>query len=127
VPRIGTFAFSSDSASFSGVWPPNCTITPWRAVRALGVDDFQYVFRRERFEIEPVGRVVVGRHGFRIAVDHDGLVTDLFQREGGMAAAIVELDSLADAVRTAAENDDLLPVGRRRLVDGLSGERRRVG
>ena len=28
VPRIGTLAFSSGSASLSGVWPPNCTITP---------------------------------------------------------------------------------------------------
>ena len=29
VPRIGTPAFSSASASFSGVCPPNCTITPF--------------------------------------------------------------------------------------------------
>ena len=28
VPRIGMPAFSSASASFSGVWPPNCTMTP---------------------------------------------------------------------------------------------------
>ncbi len=28
VPRIGTLAFSKGSASLSGVWPPNCTITP---------------------------------------------------------------------------------------------------
>ena len=28
VPRIGTLAFSSACASLSGVWPPNCTITP---------------------------------------------------------------------------------------------------
>jgi hypothetical protein len=28
VPRIGMPAFSSALASFSGVWPPNCTITP---------------------------------------------------------------------------------------------------
>jgi hypothetical protein len=28
VPRIGTSAFSSASASLSGVCPPNCTITP---------------------------------------------------------------------------------------------------
>ena len=40
-----------------------------------------------------------------------------------MAAAIVELDALADAVRSTAKNDDLLPVGRRCLVRGLAGER----
>jgi hypothetical protein len=28
VPRIGTSAASSARASLSGVWPPNCTITP---------------------------------------------------------------------------------------------------
>jgi hypothetical protein len=28
VPKIGTPAFSSATASFSGVCPPNCTITP---------------------------------------------------------------------------------------------------
>ena len=28
VPMIGTPAASSARASFSGVWPPNCTITP---------------------------------------------------------------------------------------------------
>src|SRR5262249_28024678 len=30
------------------------------------------------------------------------------QREGGVDAAVVELDALADAVRPAAEDDDLL-------------------
>ena len=28
VPMIGTPLASSSSASFSGVWPPYCTITP---------------------------------------------------------------------------------------------------
>ncbi len=28
VPMIGTPFFSRSSASFSGVWPPYCTITP---------------------------------------------------------------------------------------------------
>ena len=98
-----------------------------RAVAALGVDDLQHVFRRQRLEIKPVGGVVVGRHRFRIAIDHDGFVARLLQREAGMAAAIVEFDALADAVRAAAENDDLLLVGWRRLVGDLSGERRLVG
>ena len=114
VPRIGTLACSSGSASLSGVWPPNCTMTPCSVpLRALGVDDLEHVLGGERLEIEPVGGVVVGRHRLRIAVDHDGLVADSLQREGGMAAAIVELDALADAVRPAAEDDDLLLVGRR--------------
>ena len=40
------------------------------------------------------------------------LVARLGEREAGMAAAIVELDALADAVRAAAEDDHLLRVGR---------------
>ena len=35
VPRIGMPAFSSASASFSGVWPPNCTMTPWSVPACL--------------------------------------------------------------------------------------------
>ena len=128
VPRIGTFACSSASASLSGVWPPNCTMTPCSVpLRALGVDDLQHVLGGERLEIEPVGGVVVGRHRLRIAVDHDGLVADLVQREGGVAAAVVELDALADAVRPAAEDHDLLLVRRRGLAGGGAGERRLVG
>ena len=80
------------------------------AASALGVDDLDHVLGGQRLEIEPVGGVVVGRHRLRIAVDHDGLVADLLEREGGVAAAIVELDALADAVRAAAEDDDLLSV-----------------
>ena len=98
-----------------------------RAVRPLGVDDLEHVLRRQRLEIEPVGGVVVGRHRLGIAVDHDGLVAGLAQREAGVAAAIVELDALADAVRAAAEDDDLLPVRGLRLVGDGAGERRLVG
>ena len=44
-----------------------------------------------------------------------------------MAAAIIELDALADAVRPAAENDDLLLVRRRGFVDGAAVKRHFVG
>ena len=98
-----------------------------RAVAALGVDDLDHVLGGERLEIQPVGGVVIGRHRLRIAVDHDGFVAGVLQREGGVAAAIVELDALADAVRAAAENDDLVFVRRRRLIGGAAGERRLVG
>ena len=97
------------------------------AVAALGVDDLEHVLGGQRLEIEPVRGVVVGRHGLRIAVDHDGLEAGLAQREAGVAAAIVELDALADAVRAAAEDDHLAAVGRRRLVGRRPGEGRLVG
>ena len=79
-----------------------------RAALLFGMDDLEHVFGRQRFEIEPVGGVVVGRDGFRVAVDHDGFKAGIMQREAGVAAAIIELDALADAVGTAAEDDDLL-------------------
>ena len=102
-------ASSSALASFSGVCPPNCTMTPCSVPFACSLSqDFEHVLGGQRLEIEPVGGVVVGRDGLRVAVDHDGLVARLAQREAGVAAAIVELDALADAVRPAAEDDDLL-------------------
>ena len=78
--------------------------------------DGEHVFEGERLEVEAVAGVVVGGDGLGIAVDHDGLVAVLAQGEGGVAAAVVELDSLPDAVGTAAEDDDLLARGRCGLV-----------
>ena len=105
VPMIGTPACSSGTASLSGVWPPNCTMTP---SRLLALDDAQHVLERQRLEVELVGGVVVGADRLRVAVDHDGLEAVFLQREGGVHAAVVELDALPDAVRAAAEDHDLL-------------------
>ena len=88
-------------------------------VGAFRADDLEHVFGRQRLEEQPVGGVVVGRHGLRVAVDHDRLEAGLRQREAGMAAAVVELDALADAVGTAAQNDDLFLVRRLGLADRL--------
>ena len=96
-------------ASFSGVWPPNCTTTPISvALRPLDVDQLQHVLGRQRLEIQPVGGVVVGRDGLGVAVDHDRLDADVGEGEGRVAAAVVELDPLPDPVRTAAQDDGLL-------------------
>ena len=72
VPRIGTPAACSSSASFSGVCPPSWTITPEQlALLLLAPDDLEHVLDRQRLEIEPVRRVRVGRHRLRVAIDHD--------------------------------------------------------
>ena len=78
------------------------------AVRLLRVVDVQNFFQRERLEVQPVAGVVVGRDGLRIAVDHDRLEAEILQREGRMAAAVIELDSLPDAVGPAAQDHDFL-------------------
>ena len=45
----------------------------------------------------------------------------LLQGEGGLAAAVVELDALADAVGAAAQDHDLVPFGPAGLVFPLVG------
>ena len=75
--------------------------------------DGEDVFEGERLEVEAVARVVVGGDGFGVAVDHDGLVAVFAKREGGMAAAVVELDALPYAVGAAAEDDDFAVGGGR--------------
>ena len=106
------------------------------AFRLFLGDDLEHVLERERLEVQAIGRVVVGRHGFRIAIDHDGFETILAQLQRGMHAAVVELDALADAVRTAAEDHDLALLRRLRLalflvgrvhVGRRGGELRRAG
>ena len=76
----------------------------------LDAHDFQHVFQRHRLEVEAVRGVVVGGDGFRVTVDHDGLVTVFTQRQRGVYAAVVELDALADTVWTAAQHHNLVAV-----------------
>ncbi len=83
-----------------------------RALGLFDMDQLQHVFGGQRFEIEAIGGVVVGRHGFRVAVDHDGFKIDFLEGESGVAAAIVELDALADPVRAATQDDRFLAVRR---------------
>jgi hypothetical protein len=42
--------------------------------RIFPVYDFEYVFQRQWLKIQAVRSVVIGRNGFGIAIDHDGLV-----------------------------------------------------
>ena len=125
VPRIGMPAFSSAAGELQRRLAAELDDDADElAGLLLGAQDLQHVLGRQRLEIEPVGGVVVGRDGFRVAVDHDRLEAGLAQRKGRVAAAIVELDALADAVRTAAEDDDLL--ARRRPAPRSAGRRRRA-
>ena len=83
--------------------------------------DVEHVLDRQRLEEEAVGRVVVGADGLRVRVDHHHFVAVGLQGEGGLAAAVVELDPLADPVRAAAEDDDPRLVADARLVLVLVG------
>ena len=85
-------------------------------LRRDGVVDVQHVLDRQRLEEQRVGGVVIGRHGFRVAVDHDRFGPHLAQRERGVATAIIELDALADSVRPAAQDHHPAFVVRRRQL-----------
>ncbi len=105
VPMIGTPASCSGTASLSGVCPPNWTITPSGFSRSTMRE---HVLERQRLEVQLVRGVVVRADRLGVAVDHDGLEPVFLEREGGVDAAVVELDALADPVRPAAEDHDLL-------------------
>lgn len=86
-----------------------------RAGQRLRVDDLQHVLERQRLEVQTVGGVVVRGDGLGVAVDHHGLVARVAEREGGVDAGVVELDALADAVRTGTQDDHRGLLARRDL------------
>ena len=90
-------------------------------VRFFQVDDVQDILPGQRLEVEFVRGVVVGGDRLRVRVDHDRFDADLSQRKGRMHTAVIELDSLADPVRAAAQNHDLFPVADLGLVFHLVG------
>ena len=118
---IFTPAAFSGSARFSGVWPPNCTITPTSAPAGFMLVDGHHVFEGQRLEVEAVAGVVVGGDRLRIAVHHDGFVTVFAQGKRRVTAAVIELNALPDAVRPAAQDHHFLLRRRRRLVFVLVG------
>ena len=77
------------------------------SIGLFGLEQLQHVFGGQGLEIEAIRSVVIGRDGLGIAVDHDRFDADLRQGEGGVAAAIVKLDALADPVRSPAQNHGL--------------------
>ena len=82
------------------------------AIGLLDVANVQDLFERERLEVQAIAGVVIRRDGLRIAVHHDRFMIELGQRVGGVAAAVIELDALPDAVRAAAEDHDFLAIAR---------------
>ena len=86
------------------------------AIGALNVDNVHDVLVGERLKVQAVGRVIVGRDGLGIAVDHDGLEAAGRQRVARVHAAVIELDTLANAVGAGAQDHRLGLVRRRGLV-----------
>src|SRR5665213_3611009 len=71
------------------------------AIGLFKIKDVHHILEGERLEIKLIAGIVIGRDGFGIAVNHDSLESLLFERERGVDTAIIEFDSLPDAVRPA--------------------------
>jgi len=83
--------------------------------------DAEHILDGERLEVELVRGVIVGRDGFWIAVDHYRLQPLVTQRKGGMHAAIVELDPLANTIGSTAQYHHLATITRGHFVWGVVG------
>ena len=86
------------------------------SVWVLDIDDIEHILESERLEIQPRGGVVVGRYGLWVAVDHDRVIALITQRERRLTATVVELDALADSVRSAAQDQHPALAGVANLV-----------
>ena len=86
------------------------------AVGTLNIDDIHDVLVGERLKVQAVRGVVVSRDGLGVAVDHDGLKAAGRQRVARVHAAVIELDTLANAVGAGAQDHRLGFVRRRGLV-----------
>ena len=86
------------------------------AVGALDIDNVHDVLVGERLKVQAVRGVVVSRNGLGVAVDHDGLEAASRQCVARVHAAVIELDTLANAVGAGAQDHRLGLVRRRGLV-----------
>mmetsp|Transcript_23416 Transcript_23416/g.41618 ORF Transcript_23416/g.41618 Transcript_23416/m.41618 type:complete len:410 (-) Transcript_23416:1258-2487(-) len=81
------------------------------AFGALGLDDVEDILQGDGLKVETGRGVVIGGDGLRVAVHHDGLEALVAEGEGSMAAAVVELNTLANTVGTTAKDQDLAAGG----------------
>ena len=111
---LGRGADDGDAVAFEIGGKVERSLTPELDDDAVGlflIADVENVLESEGFEVKLVRSVVVCGDGLGVGVDHDGFVAELAEGEGGVDAAVIEFNSLADAVRATAEDDDFLGVG----------------
>ncbi len=87
----------------------------------LTVDHIEDVLQGHRLKVQPVGGVVVGGDSLGVAVEHDDFIAAFREGKGGLAAAVIELDALTDAVGPATEDEDFAAVHGRGFIFGLIG------
>ena len=74
------------------------------------MDKFQNIFFRQRLEIKTVRGIVIRRDSFGVTIDHDGFNIEFRHGVGRVTTAIIKFNTLADAIRSAAEDNNLLAV-----------------
>src|SRR3712207_2386658 len=79
--------------------PPRSTLFPYTTLFR------SYLLDSQRLEVEAIRGLVIRRDRLRVAVDHDGVEAERAECLRRVDAAVVELDSLADAVGARAEDD----------------------
>ncbi len=78
--------------------------------------DIKHILPGEGLKIKAVGNIIIGGDRLRVAVHHDGFVPLFPQGEGGMNAAVIEFDPLADPVGASPQDQDLFLPRRATLV-----------
>ncbi|MNB99624.1 hypothetical protein D3C75_469130 [compost metagenome] len=84
--------------------------------RILLGNDVHYIFKEQRFKIQPVRRIEIRRHRLRVVVDNNGLIAGVLDRPYRVNSGVVELNPLADTDRARAEYYNLLLVGMNNFV-----------
>ena len=87
-----------------------------RSPALLALVNMQDVFQGQRLKEKLVTGVIVRRDGLWVGIDHQGLDPLLLEGVGGVHAAIVKLDPLANAIGASPENHDLAFLGRADLI-----------
>ncbi|MCG3141142.1 MAG: hypothetical protein HDKAJFGB_02357 [Anaerolineae bacterium] len=86
------------------------------AVGFFTFNHVHHIFKRDGFKIQTVGGVVIGADRFGIAIQHNRFDAQVLKRVTGMNTAIIKLDALPDAIRSAAENQNFFAVRRFRFI-----------
>ena len=109
-PRMGRPAWGQGLGKVDGCLPSELHHRRrGHVVHRLVVDDVANSLLVQGLEVEPVAGVEVGGYSLRIRVDHHAGDAGLGQRPGGVDAAVVELDALADADGAAADDYCFVP------------------
>src|SRR5690606_31129789 len=86
------------------------------AFRFFMLNDFPNMLPVNRFKIQLISDIEVGRNGFRVTVNHDCFIATFFNGEQTMGTAVVKLNTLSDSVGTRTQNYYFLFISNYRFI-----------